>query len=247
MRMTSTPTTRQTYEIAGRTVTMPVMVRDASAGTAVFDVDAAAARALLPGEAFEVVETSPGRCQLAVATVDYRDNDLGDYHEVGLMLFVVPRDPAGDGADGGDGEAGTFITHLPVDQEFTCEAGRLIWGFPKTVEEISLDVAGDRATTSLRMDGELVLRLTLPRGGDAEMPPLEMVSYTYIDGVPHATAFSQGGTGAQVLPGGDGAELELGTHPVAETLRALGLPATPVLTTWTERMRGRFDPPTPLA
>jgi hypothetical protein len=130
----SSSTAPVTYEIAGRTVTMPVVVRDASAGTAMFEVDAAAAQALLPGDAFTVVESSPGRSQLALATIDYRDNDLGDYHEVGVTLFVEPR---------GGGEAGTFITHLPVDQEFTCAAGRGIWGFPKTVESIALDYADD--------------------------------------------------------------------------------------------------------
>jgi hypothetical protein len=237
--MTSTPVGRRSYEIAGRTVTMPVVVRDAAAGTAVFEVDAAAAQALVPGEAFQVVETSPGRAQLALATIDYRDNDLGDYHEVGVTLFVVPH--------GGDpASAGTFITHLPVDQDFTCEAGRTIWGFPKTVEEITLDTDGDRATTTLRMGGELVLRLTLPRGGDEEMPPMEMTAYTYVEGVPHATAFSQGGTQAQVVAGGDGVTLELGPHPLAEALRGLGLPATPVLSTWTEHMQGRFEAPAPL-
>jgi hypothetical protein len=244
--MTSTPATpaapaaSTSYEISGRTVALPVVVRDASSGTAMFEVDAAAAQALVPGDAFEVVESAPGRAQLSLATIDYRENDLGDYHEVGVIVFVAPR-AAGDAA-----APGTFITHLPVDQQFTCGAGRLIWGFPKTVEEISLDYRDDSTVTTLRMDGELVLRLTLPRGGSDEMPPLELVTYSYVDGVPHATAFSQGGRGAQVLPGGDGVVLELGTHPLAETLRGLGLPATPVLTTWTERMQGRFETPHPL-
>ena len=61
-----------TYEIAGRTVTMPCLVRDASAGTAMFDVDLAAARALIPAP-FVPVETSPGRCQLVLAVIDCRD------------------------------------------------------------------------------------------------------------------------------------------------------------------------------
>jgi hypothetical protein len=244
--MTSTPVTRQSYEIAGRTVTMPVMVRDAAAGTAVFEVDAAAAQALVPGEAFQVVESSPGRAQLVLATIDYRDNDLGDYHEVGVTVFVVPRRGGDSDGDSGDpAAAGTFITHLPVDQDFTCEAGRTIWGFPKSVEEITLVYEEHRAVTSLRMDGELVLRLSLPRGGDDDMPKMEMVTYTYIDGIPHATGFSQGGAQSQVA-GGDGVTLELGPHPLGEALRGLGLPSTPVLNTWTEHMQGRFDAPTPL-
>ena len=108
----------------GRTVTMPCVVRDASAGTAMFDV---AARRR-PGDAARAPSTSsspsPGRCQLIIAVIDYRDNDLGDYLEVGLTFFVTPR---GAGPDA----AGTFITRLPVDQEFTCEAGRADLGVPQ--------------------------------------------------------------------------------------------------------------------
>jgi hypothetical protein len=237
--VTASQTDPVTYEIAGRTVTMPCVVRDASAGTAMFDVDSAAARPLVP-DAFDLVETTPGRCQLIVAVIDYRDNDLGDYLEVGITFFVTP---AGDPA----GEAGTFITRLPVNQSFTCEAGRAIWGFPKTVEDIALDYADDSVTCTLRMDGQLVLRLTLPRGGEDEMPPLPMTTYSLIDGVPHGTPFRQGGSGAQVLVGADGITLELGDHPVAKELASLGLPTAADMSTWTERMQGTFETPVPLA
>ena len=84
--------------------------------------------------------------------IDYRDNDLGDYLEVGRHLLRHAR--PGGSAD----EAGTFITRLPVNQSFTCEAGRTIWGFPKTVEDIALDYADTSVTCTLRMDDQLVLR-----------------------------------------------------------------------------------------
>jgi hypothetical protein len=227
------------YQIAGRTVSMPCVVRDASAGTAMFEVDATAAAALVP-QAFDLVESAPGRCLLNLAVIDYRDNDLGDYAEIGITLFVKPRGE-------GDDRAGTYITHLPVDQAFTCEAGRTIWGFPKSVEDIDLAYAEQSLTATLHMDSHLVLRLTLPRGGDDEMPPLPMTTYTVVDGTPNATAFTQGGTGTQVVTGGDGVTLTLGDHPVATELAVLGLPATAQLTTWTEHMQGTFEAPRPLS
>ena len=225
------------YDIGGRTVTMPVQVRDASSGTVLYDVDAAAAQALLP-EPFEVVESAPGRGTLALALVDYRDNDLGAYLEVGVIVFVRPR------AGGADGN---HILHLPVDQPFTCEAGRRIWGFPKTLQQISRDDTATTSTWTLVMDGELVLRVALPRGGEDEMAPLPMTTYTVLDGVPHATAFTQWGSGSSTTLGGDGVRLELGTHPVAEELASLGLPCEPVLSTWTERVQATFEQPRPLA
>lgn len=230
------------YQVEDQTVTMPVLVRDASAGTVMFEVDAARAAALLPAgapEAFEIVESSPGRAQLNLAVIDYRDNDLGDYDEIGITLFVQPR-----GRD--EAEPGTFITHLPVNEHFTCEAGKGIWGFPKTIEDISIVYTDASVTATLSMDGQLVFRLALPRGGDDEMPQMEMTTYTCIDGAPHATGFSQGGGGSQVLAGGEGVDLELGDHPLAACLADLGLPAGIQMTTWTEQLQARFDAPRPL-
>ncbi|MFI5954006.1 acetoacetate decarboxylase family protein [Cryptosporangium sp. NPDC051539] len=221
-----------TYDVAGRPVTMPVQVRDASAGTVLFDVNAAAAAALIPPE-FEIVESAPGRGQLAVALVDYRDNDLGAYHEVGLMFFVRPRS---------GGEDGTFITRLPVDQSFTCEAGRKIWGFPKSVERIDVENTETSSSWTLYLDGEFAVRVRVPRGGSDEMPPSPMTAYSLIGGVPHRTTFTQGGAGSQVVLGGEGVEVTLGSHVVSAELAALGLPGAPVvLSSWIERMRATFD------
>ena len=225
------------YDIQGQTVTMPVEVRDATAATVMYDVDIDAARALAP-DGFEIVESAPGQAQLAVALVDYRDNDLGTYHEIGTIFFVRPT---------GGGPDGTFITHLPVDQEFTCAAGNRIWGFPKSVEQIDVTETETSSRWVLTMDGELVLDLTLPRGSGAdEMPSMPMTSYTLLGGRPHATTFTQGGTGFSMAFGGDGVQLRLGEHPIAKELASLGLPKEPSLSTWLENMRGTFEEPRPL-
>ncbi|MGH0031332.1 MAG: acetoacetate decarboxylase family protein, partial [Myxococcota bacterium] len=145
------------YEIQGRVVELPAVVRDASSGSVMYMVDRAAAQKLIP-DAFEPVEAAPGRTQLTLVVVDYRDNDLGDYHEVGIIFFVRP-------AGRPEAEVGSYIHKLPVDQSFTCEAGCRIWGFPKSVEEIDFTYADDSATCRLTMDGRHVLTLTVPRGG----------------------------------------------------------------------------------
>ena len=49
------------YEIQGQQVKLPVEVRDASSGNAMYAVDAGTAQALLPGDAFKVVESAPGQ------------------------------------------------------------------------------------------------------------------------------------------------------------------------------------------
>jgi hypothetical protein len=222
-----------TYEIQGRQVTLPAVVRDASSGTAMYMVDREAAIRILPPE-FEPDEVAPGKTQLCIVIVDYRDNDLGDYDEVGLVFFVRP-------AGQPDAEIGSYIHKLPVNQGFTCEAGCRIWGFPKTIDEIDFRSEDDSATCALRMDGRHVLTLTVPRGGNAETPETDAVGYTLLDGAPHRIRFSRGGRGETTTPGGEGVRLELGDHPVADELRSLGLPdLTPLLSSWTEHFFGSF-------
>jgi hypothetical protein len=221
------------YEIQGQTVNLPVAVRDASSGTVMYMVDREAAGKIIPPE-FEADEVAPGQTQLCLVMVDYRDNDLGDYDEVGVVFFVRP-------AGQPEAEVGTYIHHLPVNQSFTQDAGSEIWGFPKTVEEIAFSVAEGSATCRLSMGGEHVLTLTVPRGGDGETPDTQAIGYTLLEGAPHRIEFSRGGKGEITQPGGEGVGLELGTHPIADELRSLGLPdLPPLLSSWSEHFFGTF-------
>jgi hypothetical protein len=239
------PDAARSFQIQGREVRLPVVVRHAVSGSATFLVPAAAARRLIPGAGLEPAQVLPGRALLSLAVIDYRDNDLGDYNEISIALFVrpdadAPRIPyLGDALAMARGRLGTYIVHLPVDQGFTCEAGSTIWGFPKTVQRIEIDYAPRRVTARLHYDGELAFTLSLPRGGTRTLPDTALTTYTFIEGVLHRTAFRSGADGFGMRVGG--AELVLGSGRIAAELRSLGLPRRALLTTWMERMHGSFE------
>jgi hypothetical protein len=114
------------------------------------------------------------------------------------------------------------------------------------VERIDVTQTDTASRWVLTMGGELVLDVTVPRGGTDEMPPLPMTSYTLLDGKPHATRFTQGGSGSSI-GFGEGVSVTLGTHPIAKELASLGLPdAKVVITTWTEKMQATFEDAHPL-
>jgi hypothetical protein len=73
------------------------------------------------------------------------------------------------------------------------------------------------------------------------MPERELVSYTYLHGVPQRTSARMGGEGFAMRLGG--AELVLGSHAVANELRRLGLPKRALFTTYTEHMHASFELP----
>src|SRR5205814_3428309 len=129
-------------------------------------------------------------------------------------------------------------------QQFTCAAGRGIWGFPKTVERIDFADAGGRRSCTLTMDGGHVLTLSLARGGTRRLPATPMITYSRVDGVLSRTRFVSGADGVGIRLGG--ARLTLGDHPVADELRTLGLPRRALMTVWMEHMHATFEPPDPV-
>lgn len=233
------------FELEGRGMDLPCIVREASSFTATFLVPTSAAQALLPDDALTLLEFVPGRTLLSLACIDYVDNDLGDYQEVSIAFFVRESRHRqrlgylGAWRDFMRGRIATYIHRLPVNQSFTCEAGRQLWGFPKTVEDIEFFVEEARVACSLRMDGQKVFSLSAKAGGKAKIPETAMRTYSYIDGVLHVTPFQS--SASEVGFGLGNMELELGDHPVADELRSLGLPKRPLMTLWMGHMRGRFE------
>jgi len=251
---------RDEYEIQGRRVTLPMRVGHARAGIAAYSADTVAVAASLPAD-LAPVEIRPGRSLVLFQLVDYLDNPLGDYAEGVVASVVRPlADATGPVVEGPlagvagsiesaravlGGHHGIFVHHMPVDQAFTREAGEVIWGFPKTLDTLDLRMSDARA--GLRWatpDGE-ILELTLPRGGRLTVPPGPGTAYTHAAGRTWRTALTFQGTGARFGPGG--ARLRLGTHPIADQLRALGLSRRALFSAWVDHAVMDFEAAEPLA
>lgn len=226
-------------EIEGRTITFPMEVPVMDAATLVFSVPAAAAQALLPGDAFEVVDVGGGTAQFVLALVDYVDNPWGDYLEINLGFLARPVGAPED-------LIGSFVYRMPVDQAFTCKAGNEVMGFPKTVEDLSRTDADGRVTFAMHDRGELVVSVSFPAAEPSgEAGRVETVSYSYLHGEPYETPLSlELGTG--VIDPAD-VVVELGPGPIGDELRSLGLPKAPDFATWGTALAGTFQAARPVA
>lgn len=206
--------------------------------TLVFSVPAAAAASLVPGAAFEVAEVADGVAQFVIAACDYRRNPWGNYDEINFGFLVHPA--------GQPDVVNSFVYRMPVNQAFTCRAGNEVMGFPKTVEQIEVSYTDDEVEFRLAMDGVEAFRLTVPRAAGDGTPPavVDTFSYSYIDGVPHETHLAmEMGTG-MIDP--SAVRIELGSGPVADELRSLGLPTAPEFATWGEGLSATFHLPQPV-
>jgi hypothetical protein len=238
------PLSSLTHLVQGRAVRIPVVVRDAEALSVMYPVRAAAVRRLLPTPALHPAEWWPGWAICVLAAIEYKDNDLGAYNEVGVNFLVTCGSRRalpllGMVAASRRGTLGAYVHRLPVTTSFSRDAGREIWGFPKTVDAITFVDEGDRRTCRLESEGAHVLTLGARRGGTRKFADLPQDAYAWRDGMLFKTpsTMSADGVGFRLC----GATLELGSHPLADELRGLGLPRRALSTTSFLHWRATFD------
>ena len=208
------------WEIQGRRLGFPVRIRDASVACATYLVRTRRARELVAGTGLDLVSVA-GRTPLFLVLVDYRSNDLGDYDEVGVAFLARHR-----------GRTGPYIHQLPVTQTFTMEAGRALWGLPKWLARAELSFRGSDATCHLTDDADRHVLTTALRTLPFRLPvtvPGRLTALAPRDGTVLASGIRMSARGVRLGPGGGTVVLGSG-HPMADELRALGLPRRPLAT-----------------
>jgi hypothetical protein len=210
------------YTIAGKVLTMPVRIRKANLHSAIFSVPAAATQRLIDYSGLRVLEYASGRAIVMLMLVRYVDGDLGQYHEFGTAVMV---NPPGSTASGPTAllKPAAFIHHLPVDQTFTLEAGRTIWGFPKIMADFTV-AEGKKFSFDVSSEGQLIAGIEFGRGG-LPLPTRRtqvFKAYSHQAGITREIPWQMTATGMRARLGG--ARLRLGDHPYAKELASLDLP-----------------------
>lgn len=224
----------RTWEVQGRSVTTPVRIGAASAALAVFGAPAAAVRRLLPAR-LEPVAVA-GRSPVTLLLVRYRENDLGVYDELGVVLAV--RGP-------GDARPGLYIHDLPVTADFTLHAGRALWGLPKWRGTLRLSIGAGAAACALD-DGDRPVLAVRVRAASPPLPALRatIASWSVRDGTLLRTPMRFRARGLRAAPAG--AALRLGDHRLADDLRVLGLPRRALLSGTVDHLSFTLDNGTPI-
>ena len=233
------------HTIAGTVLTMPVRVRKADVHTAMFAVPAQAAQQLIDYSGLRVCEFRPGRAVATLMLARYLDGDLGSYHEFGTCIMVNPPESRATGLKA-LGDAAAFIHHLPVDQSFTLEAGRTIWGFPKIMAEFKVRDANTfffKVSEGGSMIASMEFRRGLPMPSLNSRPQI-LRTYSCADGVTPEIPWEMKNSFVRFRPAG--AKLRLGDHPYAKELASLGLPKRPMVSGSVGNVEMTFGDPTVL-
>jgi len=233
--------TASQHTIAGTVLTMPVKIRKAEQHMAMFSVKADAAQQMIDYSGLKVCEFLPGRALIVLMLMHYIDGDLGQYYEYGTNVMVNPPGSTASGPRALQ-SAGAFIHHLPVDQPFTLEAGKTIWGYPKVMADFTIR-EGRQFGFDVTIDGEFAVGMEfqpgLPVPSAFTSRTQENPTYSYRDGVLRETIGEMSLSGVRYRLGG--ARVTLGHHPYAKELASLGLPKRALVSSSADNVEMSFD------
>jgi Acetoacetate decarboxylase (ADC) len=230
----------------GSHIGLPVRYYEWSAMMAHFPAPAAALRKLLPSPRLRPAELVPGTGIVSLAAMEYRRiADVEPYNEFGIMVPVlyeptvnVPALPllAPDRFE----RFGLYVHHLPVTTQEAYVFGVEIWGYPKFLAEISFEETDRARRCRLSAEGKAIATLEV-RKSTTKARPMDLFSYTVKDGLLLRTRIqAEGQLSTARLRGG--ACCDLGDHPIAEELRAVGMGRTAVERLYAPQVQSMLHP-----
>jgi len=223
---------------------LPVACRNSPALFAVFPIDLAEARRLLPGNEVHPLRLW-NKALLVVSVIDYRETNIGKYIEFSIaiacthgarpaprFLPVLLQKTYG---------VGQYVVDLPVSTEISVKGGKGIWGMPKHQANLDYRIEDEWVSSQYDLDGELGMRIEVRRPRKAWLPfktgaanycefrGMLMKSYIYFRGKVGFTMFDK-----------TAARITIGTHPRVQPLKSLGI-GDPIVTAFIPEANGVLD------
>ena len=142
------------FNIEGADLGYPTYFHKGLSGLGIFAVSSRAANALIAKSGFQVAEIAPGKAAFSLACVHYVDTECGPY-------LSTWRDVL-------QGNIASYSYRLPVSTKASVDCGVLMWGFPKTVDDLTYEDEGSHARFTWKLDGQNVLSYRIKSEGNKQ-------------------------------------------------------------------------------
>jgi hypothetical protein len=222
---------------------MPVGTGGSPALMAAFPIDADRARDLLPGQELHPLRFR-GRGVLVVAVANYLDTAIGRYVEfcIGVACSRGRGPLAARLPFSALSRAGIYIYDLPVSTEISVKGGLGIWGMPKRRANLDFVVRDDVVSSQYDLDGELVMRIDVPRPATTRLPVRGSgLGYGDYRGMLTLSRIRVAGRMGTAHARRHETRLLVGDHERAAPLKRLGIGPVPLFTAYLPAMSGVLD------
>lgn len=215
------------HEVQGREVRLPLFIRQGRGFAASYTVPSRKVREFVAPTGLQVVDVYPGHTMCTLAAVSFEDSDLGAYIEFVVAFAVREEGPwtlplVGMALDYYRGRVGMYLHHMAVSDPFVAEVGKRVWGFSVSCMDVRIAHADGKHICSVHDGASQVLTFSVRNSPRWPAGAREMNTYAFCDGERYRAPWVVDAQKVGARNGG--AELELGHHPFADELRALGLP-----------------------
>ncbi len=232
MQNESSPETgKQSFTLStGVTMDLPVEYLDWTCIYAGFPLSLGSARDLLPSGKLHPILVLPGMTLLQIGAFEYREiRGVAPYNELSISI-PVQYEPVANYpgmpiihfpffAPEKYSRLGVYVHRLPVTTQEGYTFGVDIWGFPKSVTEISFEETAKHRRCTLRSSGRDSVMLEV-RKMSTRHRKIGYHCYTVKDRkLVRTPVQTEGDYGISRIPGG--ARYELGSGPLADELRYL--------------------------
>lgn len=181
-------------------------------------------RELLPSSKLQPIQIIPGRAMVGIMGFNYIETSIGPYGEIGMGIPVVfdatiipvlplllesyyPR-------------FGFFVIHLPVTTIRARDAGIGVWGYPKFIADMHFVSKPEAQSVTMYEEKQHILTLTVRNRGFLIRDNRHLITFSEKDGNLISTKIPMRAIYRSCIRRGT-ATLELGNHPVADTLREM--------------------------
>ncbi len=224
---------RTRVEHGAATFELPILYFREDSFAAFFTTRMEKVKPLLPSQNLEPVVLTKGRTLLGIAAFNYLETTVGPYGEVAVVVPVIHKGRSIPGIplllEARYPGFGMLVLHLPVTDMVPRDAGRGEWGYTKFVADMDFTVTPEFLQCRLAEEDSHILTLRVPRRGMVKRDNRPIVTYSVKEGKLIKTTIPQKGL-FLLNPGPWGAKLELGDHPVAQSIKDLEINPKPLLT-----------------
>ncbi len=212
---------------------LPILYFREDSFAAFFPAKMEKVRSLLPSRHLQPVALAKGRTVVGIAAFNYLETTVGSYGEVAVVVPVIHKGKSIPAMplllEARYPGFGMLVLHLPVTDVVPRDAGRGEWGYTKFVADMDFTITPEFLQCRLSEGESHILTLRVPRRGMAKREKRPIVTYSVKEGRLVKTTIPQRGL-YLLNPGPWGGRLELGEHPVAQSIKELEINPRPILT-----------------
>jgi hypothetical protein len=129
-----------------------------------------------------------GKPIVALGLIQYKVSDLGSYNEIILAIPVIRAHEKTGWKNWLDlyagfnkRKGGQYIIHIPVTTQQSVDAGRNLWGYPKTLQPIQHNFINNKVETQLyNVANQPLLQISGSLGAGIPIPTMQLMTYSFM-------------------------------------------------------------------